>query len=66
MKQRRKYSNKPRNPIRQTNWYAITGGEDSGKTTTVDLLSERGFKHPLSTPTAILVQNAVSEKRLMR
>lgn len=28
----------------QTNWYVITGGPSSGKTTTVDLLKSRGYK----------------------
>ena len=28
---------------RQTNWYVITGGPSSGKTTTVNLLKERGY-----------------------
>ncbi len=28
---------------RQTNWYVITGGPASGKTTTVNLLKERGY-----------------------
>ena len=31
------------NPTRQTNWYVITGGPSSGKTTTVNLLKERGY-----------------------
>ena len=30
-------------PTRQTNWYVITGGPSSGKTTTVNLLKERGY-----------------------
>ena len=30
-------------PTRQTNWYVITGGPSSGKTTTVTLLKERGY-----------------------
>ena len=29
--------------VRQTNWYVITGGPSSGKTTTVNLLKERGY-----------------------
>ncbi|MEJ7827346.1 MAG: ATP-binding protein [Segetibacter sp.] len=33
-----------RNPVKQTNWYVITGGPSSGKTTTVDLLKARGYK----------------------
>ena len=33
-----------RNSIKQTNWYVITGGPGSGKTTTVDLLNARGYK----------------------
>ena len=28
----------------QTNWYVITGGPSSGKTTTVNLLNTRGYK----------------------
>lgn len=28
---------------KQTNWYVITGGPSSGKTTTVNLLRERGY-----------------------
>jgi len=30
-------------PTRQTNWYVITGGPSSGKTTTVNVLKERGY-----------------------
>lgn len=29
--------------IKQTNWYVITGGPSSGKTTTVNLLKDRGY-----------------------
>jgi predicted ATPase len=28
----------------QTNWYVITGGPSSGKTTTINLMNERGYK----------------------
>jgi predicted ATPase len=38
------FSKEPRNAVKQTNWYVITGGPGSGKTTTVDLLSARGYK----------------------
>lgn len=31
------------NSRRQTNWYVITGGPSSGKTTTVNILRERGY-----------------------
>jgi len=31
------------NNAKQTNWYVITGGPSSGKTTTVNLLRERGY-----------------------
>lgn len=31
------------NNMRKTNWYVITGGPSSGKTTTVNLLKERGY-----------------------
>lgn len=30
--------------MKETNWYVITGGPSSGKTTTVNLLKERGYK----------------------
>lgn len=36
-------SNKPVKKSR-TNWYVITGGPSSGKTTMVDMLSKRGYK----------------------
>ena len=36
-------NNNINNPIRQTNWYVITGGPSSGKTTTVNLLKDRGY-----------------------
>lgn len=32
------------NPEKQTNWYVITGGPSSGKTTLVNLLKARGYK----------------------
>src|SRR5678815_4588962 len=32
------------NSITKTNWYVITGGPCSGKTTTVNLLHSRGYK----------------------
>jgi predicted ATPase len=32
------------NPIRQTNWYVITGAPCSGKTTVVNLLQTQGYK----------------------
>src|ERR1041384_2119507 len=32
------------NPVRKTNWYVITGGPCSGKTTIVNLLKARGYK----------------------
>ncbi len=31
------------NSTRQTNWYVITGGPSSGKTTSVNILKERGY-----------------------
>ncbi|MBN8693125.1 MAG: AAA family ATPase [Bacteroidia bacterium] len=31
------------NSTKQTNWYVITGGPSSGKTTTVNILRERGY-----------------------
>ncbi len=31
------------NLVKKTNWYVITGGPSSGKTTTVNLLKERGY-----------------------
>ncbi|MEO5995259.1 MAG: ATP-binding protein [Ginsengibacter sp.] len=37
------FSKEYRNPVEQTNWYVITGGPGSGKTTTVDLLNARGY-----------------------
>lgn len=32
-----------RNSLRQTNWYVITGGPGSGKTTTIQLLRNKGY-----------------------
>ena len=29
---------------KQTNWYVITGGPGSGKTTTINILTARGYK----------------------
>ena len=37
-------NNIPKNLRKRTNWYVITGGPSSGKTTTVNLLKERGYK----------------------
>jgi predicted ATPase len=34
----------PDRRIGRTNWYVITGGPSSGKSTTVDLLQRRGYK----------------------
>ena len=31
-------------PVVKPNWYVITGGPSSGKTTTVNMLSQRGCK----------------------
>ena len=36
--------NSYRNRRKQGNWYVITGGPGSGKTTTVNLLRDRGYK----------------------
>ncbi|HEU0112783.1 MAG TPA: ATP-binding protein [Flavisolibacter sp.] len=30
--------------MKQTNWYVITGGPGSGKTTTINLIAKRGYK----------------------
>lgn len=30
--------------MKETNWYVITGGPGSGKTTTIDILEARGYK----------------------
>jgi len=38
-----KSNNTDREHRRPTNWYVITGGPSSGKTTTVNLLKERGY-----------------------
>lgn len=35
---------KSTNNIIKTNWYVITGGPSTGKTTTIDLLQKRGYK----------------------
>jgi predicted ATPase len=36
--------NSNRNKSRETNWYVITGGPSTGKTTTVNILKARGYK----------------------
>jgi predicted ATPase len=33
-----------REKLLKTNWYVITGGPSTGKTTTVDMLNQRGYK----------------------
>jgi len=38
-----KSANTNGNPQRQTNWYVITGGPGSGKTTTIQLLRNKGY-----------------------
>lgn len=38
-----KSANTNKNPGRQTNWYVITGGPGSGKTTTIHLLRDKGY-----------------------
>lgn len=38
-----KLVNKYGNLSKKTNWYVITGGPSSGKTTTIDLLHQRGY-----------------------
>lgn len=32
------------NQIIETNWYVVTGGPSTGKTTTINMLAERGYK----------------------
>ena len=32
------------NDTKQTNWYVITGGPSTGKTTIIDLLQKKGYK----------------------
>lgn len=53
--------------VRQkTNWYVITGGLESGKTTTVNLLRERGYKNTIEHARNYLDTQRVDEIRKNR
>ena len=47
---------------RQTNWYVITGGLGSGKTTNVNLLKARGYKTTIEHARHYIDTQCVTEK----
>lgn len=51
-------------PLRETNWYVITGGPSSGKTTTINILKERGFNTTFETARHYLDSQLINGKTI--
>jgi len=51
-------------PLKETNWYVITGGPSSGKTTTINILKERGLTTTFETARHYLDNQLVHGKTI--